>query len=258
MVNDNRFCIIGGVCVLENEFDPLIIASTMADICDEYDLEYIFKGSFDKANRTSADSFRGIGMEKSADVFHTINNNMGILTTTDFHTPSQVSYMKSYINVAQIPAFLCRQTDLIQAAASNYNHITIKKGQFMSPSSILHSVKKANKHKNKVYIIERGTSFGYNQLIVDYVGFERMSLFSDGLIMDITHCCQTPNSGKVTAGINQQGLYCRCAMATGHIRGVFMEVHIDPPNAKSDASTQLRLSDVKEFIANNIIKYIKD
>ena len=256
------FFIFAGPCVLENEDISLNIAHSLEQQfkCFGDRVNFFFKGSFDKANRTSVDSYRGPGLEHGLRILEQIKKQTGLKVMTDFHLPDQASEVASVCDAIQIPAFLCRQTDMILAGAQaciDYKSILkIKKGQFLSPEETVHIIDKANSILDKDHIIltERGSSFGYNNLIVDMASFQTIKSFGVKVIHDATHCVQRPGAlGNKTGGKREQILVlARAAVAAG-ADGIFMEVYPQPERAKSDASTSLELNK-----AGDIIKKLLD
>jgi len=246
-----------GPCVLESEALALEIASTVQKDLNEFSslVSLTFKGSFDKANRTSVDSYRGPGLEKGLEILSKVKSQTGLPVVTDVHLPEQAQPVAKVADVVQIPAFLCRQTDMIIAAAkacAEFGRVlNIKKGQFLSPEETNNIVEKANSvlNKEQIRLTERGTSFGYNNLVVDMASFLIMKSFGVKTIHDATHCVQRPGGlGKATGGKREQiEVLARAAIAAG-ADGVFMECHPNPERALSDASTSLPLSRVKEVI----------
>ena len=251
------FMIFSGPCVLESEELALEIAQSLQEQLKPFGdkVKLTFKGSFDKANRTSINSYRGPGIEKGLKIMEAVKAKTGLPVITDFHLPEQAEEVASVCNVLQIPAFLCRQTDMIIAGAEackKYNGtLKIKKGQFLSPEETKNIVEKAENFisKDQILLTERGTSFGYNNLIVDMASFSIMKSFGVKTIHDATHCVQRPGGlGNKTGGKREQILVlARAAVAAG-ADGVFMECHPNPENALSDASTSLELTKVGSIV----------
>ncbi|MCB9062799.1 MAG: 3-deoxy-8-phosphooctulonate synthase [Halobacteriovoraceae bacterium] len=247
-----------GPCVLESELIVDTIASKLKEDLDEFkdEIVFTFKGSFDKANRTSVNSYRGPGIEKGLKLLENVKSKYGLPTITDFHLPSQAEEIASVVDVLQVPAFLCRQTDMIiagaQAAKKYGRRLKIKKGQFLSPEETENIVTKANSFldKDKILLTERGTSFGYNNLVVDMASFQIMKSFGVKTIHDATHCVQRPGClGQATGGKREQiFVLAKAAIAAG-ADGIFMETHPRPDEALSDASTSLPLDSVKGMIS---------
>lgn len=256
--------IIAGPCQHESYEQSLEIAQHCADVCSKYGIEYIFKASFDKANRTHADGIRGLGMDKTLNDFYLIKEkvkymNVGIKMLTDVHDTWQIDdimyYLDEAVDVIQIPAFLCRQTDLIERACETDKIVNIKKGQFLAPWDVTGILSKTEGAK-EVWITERGTSFGYNNLVVDFTGIDYMLNYYDcPIVFDVTHSVQKPGGQGTSSGGNRDyvpGL-ARSASALG-IQNFFLEVHPDPDNAPSDGPNMLRLDDF-ESVVNDIDRY---
>lgn len=251
------FMIFSGPCVLESEELALEVAQSLKEQLSVFGdkVELTFKGSFDKANRTSIDSYRGPGIEKGLKILETVKSKTGLPVITDYHLPSQAEEVASVVDTLQIPAFLCRQTDMIvagaQACEKHGARLKIKKGQFLSPEETKNIVDKAVNFlvKDRILLTERGTSFGYNNLIVDMASFSIMKSFGVRTIHDATHCVQRPGGlGNKTGGKREQILVlARAAVAAG-ADGVFMECHPNPDQAKSDASTSLELGKIKGIV----------
>ncbi len=232
--------VIAGPCAVESEAQTLASAHAVAEIARRLDLPVIFKASFDKANRSSFGSFRGIGMKPALAILDTVRRETGLPLTTDVHEPGQCAAVAEVVDVLQIPAFLCRQTDLITTAAETGRAVTIKKGQFMAPDDMPRAVDKARRTGNeRIAVIERGTSFGYHNLVVDMRAFAMMQAESIPVIFDVTHSLQLPGGGVETGGVREYAEpLARAAVAAG-ADGVFIEIHPDPPNALSDRTTPL-------------------
>lgn len=253
----NKMDLFAGLCVIESEAHTLELAEILVRELDEFKdkINFSFKASFDKANRTSIDSYRGPGMEEGLKILQKVKDTFSIPVVTDFHIPEQADAVASVVDTLQIPAFLCRQTDLIVAGAKackKYGHqLNIKKGQFLSPEETKNIVEKAASElpKSQILLTERGTSFGYNNLVVDMASFSIMKSFGVRTIHDATHCVQRPGGlGNATAGKREQvEILARAAIAAG-ADGIFLETHTDPSCALSDATTCLPVSQVKELI----------
>lgn len=255
-MENKKFDFFVGTCVIESEEMCFEVAERLKEIFSKYeDVNFTYKGSFDKANRSSFDSFRGPGIVKGLQILGEVKKRYGLPVITDFHLPSQAEEVASVVDTLQIPAFLCRQTDMILAGAEackKYDRqLKIKKGQFLSPEETGNIVDKAGHFlsKDKILLTERGTSFGYNNLVVDMASFQIMKSFGVRAIHDATHCVQRPGGlGKTTGGKREQILtLARAAVAAG-ADGIFMEVHPEPEKAKSDASTSLPLDRAEEII----------
>ena len=241
--------IIAGPCQHETLEQSLEIATECKRVCDKYGIEYYFKASFDKANRTSVNGKRGVGLHPFVKDILELKEQLGVKTLTDIHEVDQVQYLKDIVDVLQIPAFLCRQTDLIRAACETDCVVNIKKGQFLAPWDVKGILSKTEGAK-EVWITERGTSFGYNTLVVDFTGLQYMlDNVSADVVFDITHSVQKPGGQGDSSGGNRDyvpGL-ARAASALG-IDNFFIEVHADPDNAPSDGPNMLRLEDFEQTV----------
>ena len=252
--NSGNFFIMAGPCAIEGEEMAFKIANKILDITSKLEIPFIFKGSFKKANRSRLDSFTGIGDEKALKILNKIGTNLSIPTVTDIHEISDADLASQYVDILQIPAFLVRQTDLVIAAAKTGKHINLKKGQFMSPESMTHAVKKVQDSGNKnVFLTERGSMFGYQDLIVDFRGIPVMKQFAP-VILDVTHSLQQPNqSSGVTGGRPEMiETIAKAGIACG-ADGIFIETHFDPKNAKSDGANMLDINNLEDIL----IKLIK-
>ncbi|GAA0873082.1 3-deoxy-8-phosphooctulonate synthase [Gangjinia marincola] len=239
----NNFFLLAGPCAIEGEEMALRIAEKVVKLTDELKIPYVFKGSFKKANRSRIDSFTGIGDEKALKILQKVSTTFDVPTVTDIHEVEDAAKAAAYVDVLQIPAFLVRQTDLVVAAAQTGKVVNLKKGQFMSPESMQHAVKKVTDSGNdKAWITDRGTMFGYQDMIVDFRGVPTMKQYAP-VVLDVTHSLQQPNqSSGVTGGRPEMiETLCRAGIATG-VNGLFMETHFDPANAKSDGANMLDLS----------------
>jgi 2-dehydro-3-deoxyphosphooctonate aldolase (KDO 8-P synthase) len=251
----DRFFLLAGPCVIEDEDSPLFIAETLKNICQKLDIPLVFKGSYRKANRSRLDSFTGIGDEKALKVLQKIAKEFQLPVVTDIHSAEEASVAAEYVDVLQIPAFLCRQTDLLVAAAKTRKTINIKKGQFLSGEAMGFAVEKVRQSGNdKVMLTERGSMFGYQDLVVDYRNIAAMQKFNVPVILDVTHSLQQPNqSSGVTGGRPELiGLIAKAGIAAG-ADGIFMEVHPEPKKAKSDGANMLRL-DLAETLLRQLVK----
>jgi 2-dehydro-3-deoxyphosphooctonate aldolase (KDO 8-P synthase) len=240
------FVLIAGPCVIENDHHPLFMAREIKAITRDLGVPFVFKASYDKANRTSIASFRGPGLEQGLAVLEAIKSEIDVPVTTDVHEANQVEAVAQVVDLLQIPAFLCRQTDLIVAAARTGKPLNLKKGQFLAPWDILHGVEKARRSGNDdVLVTERGTCFGYNNLTVDIRGFPIIRGEGIPLIFDVTHSLQLPGGAGDSSGGQARfiGELASAGVAAG-VDGVFMEVHNDPPNALSDGPNSLPLDDL--------------
>lgn len=248
--DDNNFFLMAGPCVIEGEEMALRIAERIVSITDKLHIPYVFKGSYRKANRSRLDSFTGIGDEKALKVLRKVSETFSILTVTDIHETTEAAMAAEYVDVLQIPAFLCRQTDLLVAAARTGKIVNIKKGQFLSPSAMQFAAQKVIDAGNgNVMLTERGTTFGYTDLIVDYRGIPEMRQFGFPVVMDVTHSLQQPNQASgVTGGMPQLiGTVAKAAIAVG-ADGLFIETHPEPCKAKSDGANMLQLDLLEELL----------
>lgn len=256
--NNDNFFLIAGPCVVEGEEMVMGIAEKVAATCKKLEIPYIFKASYRKANRTSASSFTGIGDRNALELIKKVGAKFSIPTTTDIHTAEEAAIAAEYVDILQIPAFLCRQTDLLVAAAKTGKIVNVKKGQFLSGPSMKFAVEKINAAGNdKVGLIERGNSFGYTDLVVDYRNITWMKEINVPVIMDCTHALQQPNqSGGITGG-NPELIetIAKAAIATG-ADGLFIETHPNPAIAKSDGANMLRL-DLLENLLEKLVRVRK-
>lgn len=251
--------IIAGPCVLESKELGLLIGERVKAACDAAGLPYIFKASFDKANRSSIRSPRGPGMEKGVEWIAAIGAALGVPTTTDIHEPDQAEFVAQHIDLLQIPAFLCRQTDLLaaagEAAAKHRRGVNVKKGQFLPPHDMMGPVKKlAEAGCRNVLLTERGTTFGYGRLVNDFLGLgDLMELKVEGgsppVCFDVTHSTQLPGAGETTGGRPDRAPLLAHAAAAAGVHALFIECHPDPSKAMSDASTMLRLESMPGLVA---------
>lgn len=250
--NDLPFVLIGGPCQIESKDHAIGLAGKIYEIAKELDIPYIFKASFDKANRTSATGARGIGLEKALDVFSEIKKLYGCPVVTDVHEPYQCAEVAPVVDVLQIPAFLCRQTDLVVAAAKTGRVLNIKKGQFLAPWDMKNVVAKAETAGNpNVMVTERGVSFGYNTLVVDMRSLPIMAQQTGcPVIMDATHAVQQPGGqGTCTGGQREFApVLARAAVAVG-VAGVFIETHENPDKSPSDGPNMIPLADLKDVLS---------
>ena len=247
-IANGRLLIIAGPCAVEGE-SILDIASEVSSICNELDLPLIFKGSYRKANRSRLDSFTGIGDEIALKLLAQAAQTHNVPVTTDIHSPEEAEMAAKFVDILQIPAFLCRQTDLVVAAAKTGKIVNIKKGQFLSAVSMRHAVKKVWDSGNEdCWVTERGTTFGYEDLVVDMKGIPVMKEFAP-TVVDLTHSLQRPNQLSGVTGGNPQYIETlgKAAVAAG-ADAVFIETHPDPANAKSDGANMLKLSNLKKLL----------
>ena len=248
--DSKNFFLIAGPCAIESEDMAMKIAETVIKITDKYNIPYIFKGSFKKANRSRVDSFTGIGDEKALKILKKVGETFNIPTTTDIHENAHAELAAQFVDVLQIPAFLVRQTDLLVAAAKTNKVVTLKKGQFLSPEAMKFAVQKVKDSGNdKTAIIERGNSFGYTDLIVDYRGIPIMKQYSP-VILDITHSLQQPNQESGVTGGRPELIetIAKAGIAVG-ADGIFLETHPNPSEAKSDGANMLQLDKLDNLLA---------
>ena len=256
--NPDHFFLIAGPCVVESESMVMEIAERVSDICKRLEIPYVFKASYRKANRTSANSFTGIGDDNGLDLIKKVGSRFGLPTTSDIHAHEEAAMAAPYIDILQIPAFLCRQTDLLVAAAETGKIVNVKKGQFLSGPSMKFAVDKIRRAGNdQVMLTERGNSFGYTDLVVDYRNIPWMQEHQTQVIMDCTHALQQPNQTSGVTGGNPQliGTIAKAAIATG-ANGLFIETHPKPSEAKSDGANMLQL-DLLEPLLEQLLKIRK-
>lgn len=249
---DSPLLLIAGPCSLENASDALQIAETVAQCCLEAGFTFVFKGSFDKANRTSVHSQRGLGLQKGLDLLSHVKEELGILVTTDIHEPQQAHPVSEVVDILQIPAFLCRQTDLLIAAAETGATVNVKKGQFLSPHEMSHVVTKLIESScENIILTERGTFFGYNRLVNDFIGLGDLMEMGPPVCFDVTHSTQLPGGGNsVTGGRPDRALLLAKAATAAGVNALFIECHPDPSSGMSDASTMQPLSMMPEIISS--------
>lgn len=253
--NENNFFLIAGPCVVESEELLMNVADKVSLICKRLGIAYVFKSSYRKANRTSANSFTGIGDEDALKLLKKINVTFKLPVTSDVHAHDETALAAKYIDILQIPAFLCRQTDLLVAAAETGKIVNVKKGQFVSGPSMKFAVEKINKANNhKVVLTERGNSFGYQDLVVDYRNIPWMQQYNVPVVMDCTHSLQQPNQTSGVTGGNPQLIetISKAAIAAG-ADGLFIETHPKPAEAKSDGANMLQL-DLLEPLLEKLVK----
>ena len=249
-----NFFLIAGPCIIEEEDITIDIVQRITTITNKLKIPFIFKGSYRKANRSRLDSFTGIGDVKALTILKNIGDRFNIPTLTDIHTAQEANIAAEYVDVLQIPAFLCRQTELLLAAAKTGKCINIKKGQFMSPESIKHALDKVKKYNNSIIITERGSMFGYQDLIIDYRAIPTMQKFGTPIVLDITHSLQKPNQNTGITGGKPEFIetIAKAGIAAG-VDGIFLETHPNPKNAKSDGENMLDLGELEKIL----IKLIK-
>ena len=249
----NGLFLIAGPCVIESEAHCLKMAEAISGVCKALKMPYIFKASYDKANRTSLSSFRGPGIDEGLRILKKVRHQVGVPVLTDVHDAHDAAKVGEVVDVIQIPAFLCRQTDLLVAAAKSNRIVNVKKGQFVAPSDMKHAVTKVRESGNdQVFLTERGSSFGYNNLVVDMRSLAIMREFAP-VVFDATHSVQLPSTSSGVSGGQPQFIpvLSRAAVAAG-IDGVFMEVHDDPAHAKSDGANALNLKDLRSTLTQLI------
>ena len=249
--NSNNFFLLAGPCAIEGEEMAMLIAEKIKAITNRLEIPFIFKGSFKKANRSRIDSFTGIGDEKALQILKKVSETFEIPTVTDIHEVSDAEMAAKYVDVLQIPAFLVRQTDLVVAAANTHKVVNLKKGQFMSPESMQHAVKKVTDLGNEqVIITDRGTMFGYQDMVVDFRGVPTMKQYAP-VVLDVTHSLQQPNQSIGVTGGRPDMIttIARAGIAAG-ADGLFIETHFDPANAKSDGANMLDLSKLEKLLTD--------
>ena len=243
-LDENNFFLIAGPCVIEDEVIPFAIAEHVGKICNKLRIPFIFKASYRKANRTNLNSFCGIGDTKGLEILQQIGKQWNIPVITDIHTEQEAEMAAKYVDILQIPAFLCRQTSLLLAAGKTGKHVNIKKGQFLSPESMQFSIEKVQSTgNNNLLLTERGTTFGYQDLIVDFRGIPVMQKFHVPVVLDCTHSLQQPNQSSGVTGGRPELIetIAKAGIAVG-VDGLFMEVHPNPAQAKSDGANMLHLN----------------
>jgi 2-dehydro-3-deoxyphosphooctonate aldolase (KDO 8-P synthase) len=257
-IGEGELTVIAGPCLAESRDLCFQVARQMAALCSEVGFHYIFKASFDKANRTSGNSVRGFGIDEGLSILEAVKKEVGVPVTTDIHLPDQAAIVGKVADLLQIPAFLCRQTDLLQTAAETGRSVNVKKGQFLAPHDTKNIVEKLRSFSAAgIVLTERGTSFGYNTLVVDMPGLEIMRSFGVPVCFDATHSAQRPGgAGRSTGGVRESiPAMTRAAVAVG-IDAFFLEVHPDPANALSDAATQWPLDRARELLQQ--VKVIRE
>lgn len=250
----NNFFLLAGPCVVENRDVLFQTAETLVKVCDSLQIPLVFKSSFTKANRSSVNSFTGIGIDKALSLLAEVKQQFNIPLVTDIHTEEDAKIAAEVVDVLQIPAFLCRQTSLLVAAAQTGKVVNIKKGQFLSPEAMQFAMQKVQSCGNEqVMLTERGTTFGYHDLIVDYRGIPIMKSFDKPVVMDCTHALQQPNQFSGVTGGKPELIetIAKCAIAAG-ADGLFIETHPDPKNALSDGANMLALSEIEALLGKLI------
>ncbi|WP_033578287.1 3-deoxy-8-phosphooctulonate synthase [Priestia aryabhattai] len=252
--NKKRFTFIGGPCAIESEEMSLKVAEYLKEVCESLDINFVFKSSYDKANRSSIHSPRGVGIDKGMEILSKVKSEFNVPVITDVHDPFQCEIVSEVVDIIQIPAFLCRQTDLLIAAAKTGKALNIKKGQFLAPwdmKNVIHKVEEAG--SEKILLCERGTTFGYNNLTVDMTGIVEMRNLNYPVVFDATHAVQKPGGKGLSTGGNREFVFplMRAALAIG-VDAIFAEVHPDPDNAFSDGPNQLYLEHIKDILENAV------
>lgn len=245
-----KFTLIAGPCVVETEAICKEVAEKCLEVADKFGFHYIFKSSYKKANRTSVNSFTSIGEQEALGIIQKVKSEFKVPALTDVHETTDCELVKEVVDVLQIPAFLCRQTELLVAAGQTGKIVNVKKGQFMSPEAMQFAVDKVKSTGNEnVWLTERGSSFGYHHLVVDFTGIPVMQGFCDTVILDATHALQQPNqSSGVTAGRKEHiATLCKAGAAVG-VNGLFLEVHPEPEKALSDKDTMLQLGQLEGIL----------
>ena len=245
-----KFILIAGPCVIESEENVMLIAKKIKEIAARLDLDYYFKASFDKANRTSINSYRGPGIEEGLNILQKVKDLLGLKVCTDIHEPWQAKEAAKVADIIQIPAFLCRQTDLLVAAAKTGKIINVKKAQFLAPWDMINVIKKLEESGNKnIMLCERGSTFGYNNLIVDMTGILEMKKYGYPVVMDATHSVQKPGGNGTATGGNREYVepLAKAAIAAG-ADALFFEVHPDPDNALSDGPNMVKLDEFEGLL----------
>ena len=248
--NELPMTLIAGPCQLETEEHAVMIASNLAKICYEEKINFVFKGSFDKANRTSVNGTRGVGLSRGLQILSAVKEKIGCAVLTDIHNPEQCKEVSDIVDILQIPAFLCRQTDIILAASKTNKVINIKKGQFLAPWDMEKVLEKALSTGNqKIMLCERGSSFGYNTLVTDFRSLPIMKNTGQPVIMDATHSVQIPGGkGDSSDGQREYAPIMATAAAAVGVAGIFIETHQDPDNAPSDGANMVRLDDMANLV----------
>ena len=245
-----NFFLMAGPCAIEGEAMAMEIAEKILGITNKLEIPFIFKGSYRKANRSRLDSFTGIGDMEALEILKKVGERFNIPTLTDIHTAEEAAIAAQYVDILQIPAFLCRQTDLLVAAAKTGKAVNIKKGQFLSPESMIHAVNKVKESgNNNIILTDRGTMFGYQDIVIDYRGIPIMQNFGLPVVLDITHSLQTPNQNSgVTGGKPEMiEILAKAGIAAG-VDGIFLETHPKPNEAKSDGANMLKLEKLEDLL----------
>ena len=243
--DSSGFFLLAGPCVVESESLCFEVASRLLEITEKLQIPYVFKASYKKANRSRLDSFTGIGDQEGMEILAKVRDTLHVPVMTDVHSPEEAVLAAAYADILQIPAFLCRQTELLIAAAQTGKVVNIKKGQFLSPSVMRFAVEKVRAYNSRVMLTERGTMMGYSDLVVDFRGIPEMKKNGCPVVLDITHSLQQPNrESGVTGGMPELIETIACAGIAAGVDGLFMETHPEPSKAKSDGANMLPLSEV--------------
>lgn len=249
--DNNPFVLIAGPCVIESRDLVISTAEKIIEITSKLNIQFVFKSSYKKANRTSVNSFTGLEFSETLKIFEEVKTKFQVPILTDIHTEQEVENISPYVDILQIPAFLCRQTDLLTAAGKSGKIVNVKKGQFLAPEDMLHAIEKIESVDNKnILLTERGTSFGYHNLVVDMRSILTMRELGYPVVMDATHSVQMPSNSSVTGGQPKFIEPLSKAAAAVGIDALFLEVHPDPPKALSDAGSQLELDKLEKLLIN--------
>ena len=246
----HHFILVAGPCIIESKDMAFEICKKIVNLTKKLKIKFIFKGSYRKANRTRIDSFTGIGDLKALEIIKDIGGKFNVSTLTDIHNPEEADIAAKYVDILQIPAFLCRQTDLLRSAAKTGKLINIKKGQFLSPESMEHAINKIKENNNNnIMLTERGTMFGYQNLVVDYRAIPIMQNFGFPVILDVTHSLQKPNQENGITGGNPEMIetIAKAGIAAG-AEGIFLETHPNPKETKSDGENMLQLNELESLL----------
>jgi len=249
-LKNNQFFLLAGPCVVESKDLCMEVASHLKKITDQLGINYVFKASYRKANRSRSDSFAGIGDEKALKILGDVKEKFGVPIVTDIHAAEEADMAANYVDIIQIPAFLCRQTDILLAAAKTGKIVNIKKGQFLAPSSMKHPAQKvADTGNSNIILTDRGTMFGYGDIIVDFRGIVEMKEFGFPVVLDITHSLQQPNQTSGVSGGRPEMIetIAKAGIAVG-ADGIFMETHPDPSKALSDGANMLKLDETEKLL----------
>jgi len=249
-ISNNNFFLLAGPCVIEGEDIALRIAEKIIQITDKLAIPFVFKGSYRKANRSRIDSFSGIGDEKALRILEKVKTTFDVPVVTDIHSAEEAEMAATYVDILQIPAFLCRQTDILVAAAKTGKVVNIKKGQFLAPDAMKFAVNKViDSGNNNIILTDRGTMFGYQDIVVDYRGIPEMQQTGFPVVLDITHSLQQPNQSSGVTGGKPELIetIAKAGIAVG-VDGIFIETHPDPANAKSDGANMLHINNLENLL----------